>query len=161
MSSPDHERNTAPDGGSADHTPAHLDPSDQHAYDSERHLPSEHNPLPALDHVGDPDAPISSEAFSRVQATDEFAELRRRFRSFAFPMSAVFLIWYFVYVLLSVFARSFMATPLIGNLNIGMVMGLLQFVTTFLITWLYIRHMNRSIDPISTKLRAVLEGADR
>ena len=99
----------------------------------------------------------TAEEFSAVATSDEFVELRRRFKSFAFPMSAAFLIWYFAYVLMSVYARSFMATPVIGNVNLGTLLGLGQFVTTFLITWLYIRHANKNLDPIASKLRADLE----
>ncbi len=137
--------------------PKHLD----HLDDPEKHLPPHHNPLPELIEVGPHKKPISADAFAAVQASPEFADLKKRFRNFAFPMTAAFLIWYFAYVLLSVFAGDFMKTPAIGNLNIGMVMGLLQFVTTFLITWLYIRHMNTKIDPISSKLRSELEEGAR
>ncbi len=104
-------------------------------------------------------AQISSDAFIRVQASPEFAELKKTFRGFAFPMTAAFLIWYFAYVLLSVFARDFMAMEIgLGHVNLGHTFGLLQFVTTFLITWLYIRHANNRLDPISSKIRAELEG---
>ena len=44
-----------------------------------------------------------------------------------------------------------------GNVTIGMLMGLAQFVTTFVITWLYIRHANRNLDPIAASLRASME----
>ena len=43
----------------------------------------------------------------------------------------------------------------------GIIFGLLQFVSTFLITWLYIRHMNKDVDPIATKLRTELEESAR
>ena len=43
-------------------------------------------------------------------------------------------------------------------MTIGLLLGLLQFVTTFLITWMYIRHANKNLDPIASKLRAELEG---
>lgn len=123
--------------------------------DPERHLPADHNPLPELS--GPHKAKISEDAFKQVQNSSEFAELRKRFRNFAFPMTAAFLIWYFAYVLLSVFAKDFMATPVLGHINLGTILGLLQFVTTFGITALYIRHMNKNIDPISNKIRAALE----
>ena len=100
--------------------------------------------------------------FTRVQSSEEFAHLRKTFRSFAFPMTAAFLIWYFAYVLASVFARDFMSTPFLGeNFNVGPFLGLLQFVTTFLITWLYIRHANTKLDPIAGKIRENLEGGAR
>jgi uncharacterized membrane protein (DUF485 family) len=42
----------------------------------------------------------SGEQYLPVQASPEFQELRSRLRRFVFPMSALFLIWYFTYVLL-------------------------------------------------------------
>lgn len=131
--------------------PRHLEPLD----DPEKHLPPHHNPLPEMYETRKKTIPTA--AFERAVVSPEFADLKKRFRNFAFPMTAAFLIWYFAYVLLSVFARGFMSIPAIGNLNIGMVMGLAQFVTTFLITYLYIRHMNRNIDPLATKMRMKLE----
>ncbi|HIT74257.1 MAG TPA: DUF485 domain-containing protein [Candidatus Avipropionibacterium avicola] len=97
------------------------------------------------------------EDFVRVQASPEFRRLRFTFRAFAIPMTVVFLVWYFLYVGLSTYAEPFMSTPVIGNLNVGLTMGLLQFVSTFLITGLYVRHANRKVDPIATALREELE----
>lgn len=128
-----------------------------HAYDAERHLPEHHSPLPSLSEAGGRHDP-SPEEFAAVAESAEFAELRRKFRGFAFPMTAAFLVWYFAYVLLSTFAEKFMSTRLGGSaITIGLLLGVLQFVTTFLLTWLYIRHANRSLDPIATRLKAQLE----
>ncbi|WP_296140124.1 DUF485 domain-containing protein [uncultured Tessaracoccus sp.] len=110
---------------------------------------------------GRPAGAIPPEEFRRVQDSAEFAQLKRTFRGFAFPMSAAFFIWYAVYVLLSTFAQDLMATPVMGNLNLGLLLGLLQFVTTFLITWLYIRHMNTKVDPLAEELREDLERSAR
>ena len=138
------------------------DQADLHTYDSERHLPASHAPLPALNTVVGDARNIDEAAFIEVQQSAEFAHLKKRFRSFAFPMTAAFLIWYFAYVLLSVYAKPFMETNVgLGHLNLGHVLGLLQFVTTFLITWLYLRHMNKSIDPLAAELRAKLEGSKK
>ena len=132
-----------------------------YSVDPEYHLPEHHNPLPELDHVGPAKQAIPQDAFRQAQAAGQFVELKKAFRGFAFPMTAAFLIWYFAYVLLSVYARGFMAPPVIGNVNLGTIMGLLQFTTTFLITWLYIRHMNKNVDPIARRIREELEGASR
>ena len=105
----------------------------------------------------DPSSP-TPEQFQQVQHSEDFSRLRRSFRGFAIPMTVAFLVWYFAYVLLSTYAEGLMATPLLGNLNLGIVLGLSQFVMTFLITWLYIRHANKSLDPISARLRDQLEG---
>ena len=98
------------------------------------------------------------EQFQQVQHSEDFSRLRRSFRGFAIPMTIAFLVWYFAYVLMSTYAEGLMATPVLGNLNLGILLGLSQFLMTFLITWLYIRHANRSLDPISSRIRDELEG---
>jgi uncharacterized membrane protein (DUF485 family) len=100
---------------------------------------------------------LTPEEYRQAQASPEFTELRRRFRSFAVPMTVAFLAWYLLYVLLSTYAHDFMATKVFGNVNIGILLGLGQFVTTFLITTLYVRHAGRSTDPIADEMRGRLE----
>jgi uncharacterized membrane protein (DUF485 family) len=98
------------------------------------------------------------EAYSRAQASPQFQELRKRYRGFAFPMTLAFLVWYFAFVLAAVFAPQWMATQVWGNVNVGIVFGLLQFVSTGLITFLYVRHANNRLDPLAAELRDELEG---
>lgn len=98
-----------------------------------------------------------SERLLAVQNSPEFAELRRAFRRFAFPMTVVFLGWYLLYVLASGYARDFMGHELLGRINIGYVFGLLQFASTFLIAWLYERHMDNNVDPLAARIREDLE----
>jgi uncharacterized membrane protein (DUF485 family) len=94
----------------------------------------------------------------RMQATPEFAELRSRLRRFVFPMSAAFMLWYLGYVLLASYAPEFMAIPVLGNINAGLVIGLLQFVTTFVITGLYVRYADTRLDPVAEQIRTRMEG---
>ena len=84
--------------------------------------------------------------------------MRTRLRRFVFPMTAVFLLWYFAYVLLGAFAHDFMAIKVWGDINVGIVIGLGQFVTTFLITFIYVRFANRELDPRAEAIRNELEG---
>lgn len=96
--------------------------------------------------------------YERVQASPDFQELRRRFRNFAFPMTAAFLAWYLLYVVMSGWARDFMGTKLLGHLNVALLFGVLQFVSTFAIAWLYARHADRELDTLAGKLRREVEG---
>ncbi len=100
---------------------------------------------------------ISGERYLQVQASPEFQELRSRLRRFVFPMTAFFLIWYATYVLLGAFAHDFMAIEVWGNINVGLIVGLGQFVTTFLITGLYVRFANRELDPRAEAIRTEFE----
>jgi len=92
--------------------------------------------------------------------TPEFDNLRRVFRRFVFPATIAFLVWYGLYVVLSAYARGFMDTKVVGHINVALVFGLLQFVSTFLIAWLYTRYAGRNIDPLADDLRAEVEGGD-
>ena len=96
-----------------------------------------------------------------VQASPEFQELRRRLRRFVFPTTAFFLIWYASYVLLGAFSHDFMATKVWGNINVGLLLGLAQFLTTFLITGLYIRFANRELDPRAAAIRAEMHWTEQ
>ena len=90
--------------------------------------------------------------YDELHATPEFTELRRKFRSFVFPTTVAFLAWYLLYVVMSNWATDFMSTKLWGNVNVALVFGLLQFLTTFVIAWLYARYMNRNVDPLARGL---------
>jgi uncharacterized membrane protein (DUF485 family) len=100
---------------------------------------------------------LTPEEYRQAQDSPEFVELKQRFRRFAFPMTVAFLAWYLLYVLLSTYAPDFMATEVFGNVNLGILLGLAQFVTTFVITHLYVAHANKRTDPISDEMRNRLE----
>ncbi|HEU5000890.1 MAG TPA: DUF485 domain-containing protein [Lapillicoccus sp.] len=102
--------------------------------------------------------PDSGSRYAEVQQSTEFRDLRRRFRRFVFPMTALFLAWYFLYVLLSSFAVDFMSTKVWGEINVGLILGLLQFVSTFAITIAYVRWADRHFDPPAEALRERVEG---
>jgi uncharacterized membrane protein (DUF485 family) len=91
----------------------------------------------------------------------EFGHLRRAMRRFVFPTTVAFLLWYGLYVVLSAYARNFMGTKVVGNINVALIFGLLQFLTTFLIAWAYVRYADRRLDPLAAELRERLEGGER
>ena len=100
----------------------------------------------------------SPEEFSEVQESAEFGELRRSYRSFAFPLTVGFIAWYLLYVLLSNYAGGFMGTKLFGNINVALLLGVAQFVTTFLIAWWYSRHAAAKLDPKAEAIKSRMEG---
>jgi uncharacterized membrane protein (DUF485 family) len=111
------------------------------------------------------DAPVerTPDRYVAVQRSEDFQKLRKALRGFVFPMTAAFFLWYALYVILSAYAREFMSIKLVGHINVALVFGLLQFVSTFLIAWAYARYADRRLDPTAERLRAEIEsgGADR
>ncbi len=99
----------------------------------------------------------AEDPYLALQSSPEFQELRRKFRGFVFPTTAFFLAWYFLYVLLSIFAPGFMGQLVFGNITLGLIFGLGQFVTTFAITFIYARWANREFDPMADRLGAQLD----
>src|SRR6476660_2723646 len=100
------------------------------------------------------DSHDQAERHDPVYATPEFQELKKRHTSFVLPATIAFLSWYLLYVVMSMWAHDFMSRQVVGNINVGLVFGLLQFVTTFLIAWLYARYMTAKVDPLARDLEA-------
>lgn len=82
-----------------------------------------------------------------IQQNPEFVRLRRRLRLFVFPMSLGFFLWYMSFALLSAYAHAFMSHKLLGEINTGTVLGLMQFVTTMAIVLTYQRFARKKFDP--------------
>ena len=97
--------------------------------------------------------------YDQLHDSPDFIELRKRYRGFVIPATVAFLTWYLLYVIMSNWAGGFMDIRLVGNINVALVFGLLQFASTFLIAWLYARHMNRHVDPLARSLVARYESA--
>jgi uncharacterized membrane protein (DUF485 family) len=92
--------------------------------------------------------------YDRLAATPDFASLRRLYRSFVLPATVAFLAWYLLYVVMSNWATGFMDTQVVGNINVALVFGLLQFLTTFVLAWLYSRYSTARLDPLARSLNA-------
>jgi uncharacterized membrane protein (DUF485 family) len=107
-----------------------------------------------------PDGAAGAAGYQQVQQSAEFQGLRTAFRRFVFPLTAFFLIWYFLYVALAAYAPDFMSHKLAGNINVGLVFGLLQFVSTFAITMTYARWADRQFDPVADRLREQIEAGE-
>ena len=102
-----------------------------------------------------PDAAPSAAAdiYLEVQRSEAFQEVRRRYRRFVVPGAVAFLLWYVAYVVTATTVPGLMARPVAGAVNVGMVAGLGQFLTTFLLTWAYVRHARLRRDRAALELR--------
>jgi len=105
------------------------------------------------DTVAEKLSPAKHAAYERIHASDDFVALKKAYRGFAFPMTVAFMVWYLTYVVCSSWARGFMDTKLFGNINVALVFGLLQFVSTFLIAYVYAGYAAKRLDPIAGRLQ--------
>lgn len=100
-----------------------------------------------------PSDEASTEVYRSVQNSLAFQRIRHSYRSFVFPVSGVFLAWYLLYVAAQAAAPGLMRTPVAGPVNVAWLLGLLQFATTFLLTWLYARNARTQRDRAALSLR--------
>ena len=78
-----------------------------------------------------------------VAANDEFKDLMAAKARFIVPATVFFIAYYFALPILVGYAPEFMATPVIGPVNIAYLFALSQFFVAWLIAWLYVRAANR------------------
>ncbi|MFB7514474.1 DUF485 domain-containing protein [Streptomyces sp. NPDC056144] len=97
--------------------------------------------------------PSAAEIYLEVQRSPAFQEVRRRYRRFVFPAALAFLLWYLAYVVAATAVPQLMARPVAGAVNVAMIAGLGQFLTTFLLTWAYARHARLRRDRAALELR--------
>ncbi|MEG3631555.1 DUF485 domain-containing protein [Streptomyces poriticola] len=95
----------------------------------------------------------TADVYLEVQRSAAFQEVRSRYRRFALPAAAAFFTWYLAYVITATTAPDLMARPVAGAVNVAMVTGLGQFLTTFLLTWAYARHARLRRDRAALDLR--------
>jgi uncharacterized membrane protein (DUF485 family) len=103
---------------------------------------------------------FSEATYAEVERSEDFGRLRKTLRGFVFPVTIAFFLWYALYVFLSAYARGFMGAKIVGNINVGLVFGLLQFVSTFLIAWWYARWASRKLGPLADQIRERIEGTE-
>jgi len=103
----------------------------------------------------------SAIGYEAVRASRDFWTIQRRYGSFVKPVCTLFIIWYFLFVIVAVFAPGFMRISVFGDVNVGLCFGVLQFVSTFVIAVSYRRWARRRLDPLSERLRHRLEGGQR
>ncbi|MFJ9853854.1 DUF485 domain-containing protein [Streptomyces sp. NPDC101150] len=103
--------------------------------------------------VPEPRPTTHDEVYLAVQRSGAFQEVRRRYRRFVVPATALFLAWYLAYVIAATAAPGLMAHRVTGALNVAMLAGLGQFATTFLLTWAYARHARLCRDSAALDIR--------
>ncbi|WP_433172495.1 DUF485 domain-containing protein [Actinoallomurus sp. CA-150999] len=92
-----------------------------------------------------------------IRQDERFAVLKGKSRRLIVLIVSVFLGWYFLYVVAAAFARDLMAYRLVGNVNVALVFGVLQFASAFVLAWRYTRYARQVLDPLAAQIVADAE----
>lgn len=98
-------------------------------------------------------AAATADIYLEVQRSAAFREVRSRYRRFVVPACAIFFSWYVAYVVTATAAPGLMAVRVVGSVNVAMVAGLGQFLSTFVLAWAYARHARLRRDRAALELR--------
>jgi uncharacterized membrane protein (DUF485 family) len=102
-------------------------------------------------------APRSADAtheqidWQAIEASPEFQELVRRKRAFVLPATIFYLSWYMGFILLTAYAKSFMAERVYQGLTVGYCLALTQFAMVLVLGILYLRRAESVFDPLAEK----------
>ena len=99
------------------------------------------------------EAAAAADVYLEVQRSAAFQEVRSRYLRFVVPGVAAFLVWYLAYLVTATTAPGLMAHPVVGAMNVAMLAGLGQFLSTFLFAWAYARHARLRRDRAALELR--------
>ncbi|MEE2040810.1 DUF485 domain-containing protein [Nocardiopsis sp. CT-R113] len=96
---------------------------------------------------------IAAHACERISVDPRFVKLRRRFAIQSVLLVSSFLLCYLSYLVLSAYARDFMGIEIVDSVNVALVMGIGQFLLTFVLAWAFVRFSERAIDPLAEEIR--------
>jgi len=80
--------------------------------------------------------------WDRIAASREFNDLMATKRTFIVPAFIFFVVYYFALPVLVGYAPEFMATKVIGSVNLAYLFALSQFFVAWIIAGLYVRAAN-------------------
>lgn len=109
--------------------------------------------VPPARREGGASTPAAAAVYLEVQRSEAFQEVRSRYRRFVVPAAVGFLVWYLAYVVAATTAPDLMARQVVGVVNVAILAGLGQFLSTFLLTWAYARHARLRRDRAALELR--------
>jgi uncharacterized membrane protein (DUF485 family) len=90
--------------------------------------------------------------WDRLAQSPDFKELVARKRAFIIPACVFFILYYFALPVLVGFAPEFMATPVLGKVNLAYLFALSQFFMAWILAGLYVRLANHT----DVKARSVM-----
>ena len=72
--------------------------------------------------------------------------LARRRWNLAIGLTIAMIVIYFGFILLIAFDKPLLATPVTNGLSLGILLGALVIITSWVLTWVYVRWANRHYD---------------
>jgi uncharacterized membrane protein (DUF485 family) len=104
-------------------------------------MPKSTHPSSAQNPGADPGRKYEADKteWDRIASTKEFQDLMATKKIFVVPAFVFFLVYYFALPILVGYAPNFMATKVIGNVNLAYLFALSQFFMAWIVAFLYVK----------------------
>jgi uncharacterized membrane protein (DUF485 family) len=79
-------------------------------------------------------------------STEQIRTLARARSRIAVILTLVMMVIYFGFIILIAFDKSFLARTIVPGLSVGILLGALVIVASWLLTWYYVRWTNKHYD---------------
>ena len=89
--------------------------------------------------------------WDRIAESNEFKDLMAAKKIFIIPAVVFFIVYYFLLPILVGYSPEFMATKVIGEVNLAYLFALSQFFMAWTVAWLYVRAAN-TFDKLAKKI---------
>ena len=91
--------------------------------------------------------------YEQIQDSPSFRELKKRTLKFVVPVTLFFMANYLFFAIMSAYDPELMGQPAMGAINIGMLVGFFQFITTMIIVVSYASYARTNTDPLASDIR--------
>jgi len=97
---------------------------------------------------------MSSSVYARIRKNPQFADMVNRRERFAWFLAGVVFLVFYSFVMAVAFAPDWIAQkPFEGsNVTIGILLGLFQFVSFWILTFVYVRRANGEFDDMNKQI---------
>ena len=90
---------------------------------------------------------------TKIASHPKYQELKAKRTSFGWWLTLAGMVSYYGFILLVAFDKPRLAQLLAPGLSLGILLGALVIVLSWLSTWVYVRWMNRNYDGALSRLR--------
>lgn len=98
-----------------------------------------------------------AEEWAKIEAEPEFRGLVKTKRSFIFPATIFFIVYYFALPVLVGYFPKLMSVNIIGQINLAYLFALSQFFMAWIIMWMYVRRA-RVFDNLAARIVEKVKG---
>jgi uncharacterized membrane protein (DUF485 family) len=95
-----------------------------------------------------------------IEHDDEFHALIQKKRSVILPLTIIFIVYYFGFLILVGYFPAVVETEVIGHINIAYLFALSQFIVAWIIVYIYVRQAN-GFDQLVQRLVNKIKGGKR